>query len=210
MGKTIYLRLKKNIQVRNHATIKLEDIAYISGESAIISKLNDIVLYKMSEADHNVSVIDGLIVINQLIQLYPDLEIQHIGPTQTIIRVKKENKKKPSIIMVSVIWLLLFIGSSMAIMNFHYDVSMQEVQQQLHYLLTGNNSEHPLSFQIPYSIGLGVGMILFFNHLFKKRFNEEPSPLEIELYKYQQDLDNYVSYYENSLNISENGSHNPN
>ena len=36
-------------------------------------------------------------------------------------------------------------------------------------------------------------MILFFNHVFKKRLNEEPSPLEVEMFNYQQDIDNYVS-----------------
>src|SRR5690625_6783496 len=87
----------------------------------------------------------------------------------------------------------------MTIMNFHYDVSMQEVQQKLHYLFTGEQNEFPLWIQIPYSFGLGIGMLLFFNHWFKKRFNEEPSPLEVELFNYQQDLDNYVNHYENKL-----------
>jgi len=76
---------------------------------------------------------------------------------------------------------------------------MEEVQQRLHYLLTGEEVEHPFWIQIPYSIGLGVGMILFFNHLFKKRINEEPSPLEVEMFKYQQDLDEYVILHENKM-----------
>ena len=41
---------------------------------------------------------------------------------------------------------------------------------------------------------------LFFNHWFNKRFNEEPSPLEVEIFKYQQDLDNYLNYKENEYN----------
>jgi stage V sporulation protein AA len=40
-------------------------------------------------------------------------------------------------------------------------------------------------------------MILFFNHFFQKRFNEEPSPLEVEMFNYQMDLDNYVIIHEN-------------
>lgn len=43
----------------------------------------------------------------------------------------------------------------------------------------------------------------FFNHWFNKRFNEEPSPLEVEIFNYQQDLDNYLSHKENSLNVRE-------
>src|SRR5699024_2856818 len=86
-------------------------------------------------------------------------------------------------------WILLFIGTAMTIMNFHDDVNMQAVQQKVHFVLTGQETEYPLWIQIPYSLGLGLGMILFLNHWFKKRINEEPSPLEIELFTYQQDLD---------------------
>ncbi|MNO07817.1 hypothetical protein D3C81_2301760 [compost metagenome] len=35
-------------------------------------------------------------------------------------------------------------------------------------------------------------MVLFFNHVFKKKFNEEPSPLEVEMYLYQQNMNQYV------------------
>ena len=57
-------------------------------------------------------------------------------------------------------------------------------------------------FQIPYSFGLGLGMIFFFNHVFKKRLNEEPSPLEVEMFNYQQDLDRYVIMHENKESMS--------
>lgn len=82
-------------------------------------------------------------------------------------------------------------------MNFHDDVSMQSVQEKLYKIITGEAKQKPLLFQIPYSLGLGLGMILFFNHVFRKRINEEPSPLEVEMFNYQQDLDSYVIVHEN-------------
>jgi len=41
---------------------------------------------------------------------------------------------------------------------------------------------------------------LFFNHWFSKRINEEPSPLEVEIFNYQQNMDQYLAHYENTLN----------
>ena len=35
-------------------------------------------------------------------------------------------------------------------------------------------------------------MLVFFNHLFRKRFNEEPNPLEVELYMYEENVNAYV------------------
>ena len=37
-----------------------------------------------------------------------------------------------------------------------------------------------------------AGMMLFFNHLFRKKLNEEPNPLEVEMYLYQENVNSYV------------------
>lgn len=86
----------------------------------------------------------------------------------------------------------LFFGSALTIMNFHADVNMQEVQIRIVEMLTGHRDEHPYLFQVAYSIGIGFGMAVFFNHLFKKKWNEEPTPLEVEMFLYQQNVDKYV------------------
>ncbi|KGP72178.1 stage V sporulation protein AA [Pontibacillus yanchengensis] len=198
MSTTVYLRMKSKIQAKRNQTLYLSDVAYISGEEEWKEKLNEIELYRIKGTDRNIVILDVFRVIYMLHQLHKNLEIQALGPNQTIVTIPS-NKKQPSLLLVCVIWLLLFVGAAMAIMNFHYDVSMEEVQQKLHFLLTGEQKEHPLWIQIPYSLGLGLGMILFFNHLFKKRINEEPSPLEVEMHKYQQDLDQYIVYHENHI-----------
>ncbi len=202
----VYLRLKKKLYVTEDTTIRLKDIAVISGTMADVQQLGETHIYQVTPEDQNVSVIDIFTVIDKLTVLYPNLEFQQVGAAQTILMIEKKKKEVP-ILLVTLIWLLLFIGSAMAIMNFHYDVSMQDVQQRLHFLLTGEHKDYPLWMQIPYSFGLGIGMILFFNHLFKKRFNEEPSPLEVEIFKYQQDLDSYVTYHENELNKEHDNHH---
>ncbi|CDQ39750.1 MULTISPECIES: stage V sporulation protein AA [Virgibacillus] len=199
MAEQVYLRMKKNIELSGYQEIKLKDIAFISTNGNVKRRLENTPIYHVTKKDKNIIIIDSFLIIDHLIKDYADLEFQLIGPTQTIIRVQPK-KKSPSLLLSIGVWILLFVGTAMTIMNFHYDVSMQEVQQKIHYLLTGEVKEFPLWIQIPYSFGLGVGMLLFFNHWFNKRFNEEPSPLEVEIYNYQQDLDNYVIQYENKLN----------
>ncbi|MFC4557440.1 stage V sporulation protein AA [Virgibacillus kekensis] len=199
MTHIIYLRMKKNVELTCLKELKLDDIAFISAPSELKHKLEKTPIYRITEKDAEIVVIDSFLVIDHLSELYKDHEFQLIGPDRSIIRIKK-HKKPPNPVVVAAVWLLLFIGTAMTIMNFHYDVSMQEVQQKLHFLLTGEEERTPLWIQIPYSFGLGAGMLLFFNHWFSKRINEEPSPLEVEIFNYQQDLDQYVGYYENKLN----------
>lgn len=184
------------------AELRLKDIAFISTNAPEKNRLLQMPIYRITKKDKDIVVIDSFLIIEHLNNIYPDLEIQLIGPEHTIIRIEK-NRKVPSILWTMLVWILLFIGTAMTIINFHYDVSMQEVQQKIHFLFTGEQNEFPLWIQIPYSFGLGAGMLVFFNHWFNKRFNEEPSPLEVEIFNYQQSLDNYVGYYENLLNDRE-------
>jgi stage V sporulation protein AA len=199
VGDQVYIRLRQKIKIPKKKKILLKDIAYISATEQWKKLLENSFMYQVKKEDNNIVVIDIFTVIERLRNLHPNLDIQSIGPNQTIVYVATK-PKTPNFLLISFIWILLCIGSAMAIMNFHYDVSMQEVHQKLHFMLTGEKEEFPLWIQIPYSFGLGLGMILFFNHVFKKRINEEPSPLEVEIFNYQQNLDQYVILHENEVN----------
>ena len=199
LAEIIYLRMKKRIELHTRRTVYLKDIAYLSAAPKYKKQFMDMSLYRITKKDKNIVIIDSFLIIDHLTSLNPDIEIQLLGAEQTIIQIT-EVKKASNVWVAAFIWLLLFIGTGMTIMNFHYDVSMQEVQQKLHFILTGQENEFPLWIQIPYSFGLGIGTLLFFNHWFSKRFNEEPSPLEVEIYNYQQDLNQYLNHHENKLN----------
>lgn len=195
MKETIFLKMRHRVQVRPHATVRVGDVAQVVANKRIDDILQ-VPVYTVQKKDRNIVIIDVMHVMKALMAVVPHDDIQSLGPSQTIVEVVYE-KKRWGYLYVPVVWLLLFVGSGLAIMNFHEDVSMQQVQQRLYRVITGEQVEKPLWFQIPYSLGLGLGMILFFNHFFKKRINEEPSPLEVEMFQYQQSLDQYVIMHEN-------------
>lgn len=196
LEKTIYLRMRNRVQARPKEKICLKDVAQIIAPETVLFFLKDIQVHHLTEEDGNIVVIDVMRVIRLITEIMGETEIQTIGPAQTIVEVMSK-KKGVSIPFFLLIWFLLFFGSAMTLMNFHDDVSMKSVQEKIYTIITGKKEAKPLLFQIPYSIGLGLGMILFFNHVFKKRINDEPSPLEVEMFNYQMDLDNYVILHEN-------------
>ncbi|WP_273837288.1 stage V sporulation protein AA [Guptibacillus sedimenti] len=195
----IYLRLRQKKKVPPNKELLIGDIAQLIGEDKNCAKVEKIPIYQVTKEDKNLVVIDVMKVIIAIQKVMNHIEIQVVGPTQTIVEVQYPKKKLAPVYFVF-IWFLLFIGAALAIMNFHEDVSMREVHQQIYKIVTGIDNPKPLLLQVPYSFGLGIGMVLFFNHLFKKRFNEEPSPLEVEMFNYQQDLDQYVIVHENDEN----------
>lgn len=196
----VYVRMRNRVHVRQEQELFVKDVARIIGPDDIVKTLEQTKLLKVSRADKNIIIIDLIHMIQCIRNVDPTIEVQTLGPAQTIIEVIYE-KRRFSILSFLAVWFLLFIGAGITIMNFHVDVSMQEVHQKLFKMITGREDTKPLLIQIPYSFGLGLGMILFFNQFFKKRFNEEPSPLEVEIFNYQQDLDQYVIMHENKESI---------
>ena len=196
MEKTIYLRLRYRITVEPETTVYLAQIASIIAPVEIKRVIQALPIYKIKKADKNTVVLDAISIIEKISTLYPGYDIQIVGPNHTIINVLIEKRKMPYVFFL-LVWLLLFIGSGISIMKVNEDVRMQVVQQKLFYSLTGIWEEKPLLFQIPYSLGLGIGMILFFNHIFKRKINQKPSPKKLEMFQYQQSIGQYLLIKEN-------------
>ncbi|MFD2371836.1 stage V sporulation protein AA [Brevibacillus sp. GCM10020057] len=199
MKEPMFLRLRKRLAVKPEALITMGDVCQIYWDGKREEAIKRMPIYRVKPEDGNLIIIDIMQVIQRLRSAYPEVELDIQGAPQSIVEVLNP-KKNANIALVVVVWLLLFVGSGLAIMNFHTDVSMLQVHQRIFYLITGQESKQPLWLQIPYSIGIGMGMILFFNHIFKKKINEEPSPLEVELFLYQQSLDQYYIQHENKEN----------
>jgi stage V sporulation protein AA len=206
MEKTVYIRLRHRVQVRPDDCITVSKIAQIVAGEELRTRISNLVVHRVQPSDKNIVVIDVMRVLAEVHKTDPDIDVQAVGPAQTIVEIVFQ-KKTYSPVLFALVWILLFVGAALAIMNFHEDVSMQLVHKRLYTIITGKTSEHPLLLQIPYSIGLGLGMILFFNHLFKKRINEEPSPLEVEMFNYQLDMDMYVSMKENKESMKKIDDH---
>lgn len=188
---TVYLRLKKRVQIPRGKMIRLGDIAHILCEPEWEPVLSSLDLVLPLSKDGNMLVIDLMRIIPQIKKVIPNVFIESIGLQHVIVEIVQK-PKKPSIPLFILVWLLLFFGSALTIMNFHADVNMMEVQIRVVEMVTGERDEHPYLFQTAYSIGIGFGMTVFFNHLFKKKWNEEPTPLEVEMFLYQENIDQFV------------------
>lgn len=189
----IYLKLRPKIYSPPGQKIYLHQLADFILDSNRYNQdeLRHVLVYSPRPEDGSRIVIDLIQVMHVLRKMDSSFDIQSVGHDQTLVHIYDE-KKKPNFLIVLFVWFTLFFGSGLAIMNFHVDVSMQEVHQRIYQLITGQQVEHPYIIQIPYSFGIGIGMLMFFNHVFRKRFNEEPSPLEVEVFLYEQNVDQYT------------------
>lgn len=203
---TVYLRLRSRVRLSQGQVLRLGDAANLLADPEWESELLHMVLIRPERRDGNLILIDMLQIIAKIRERIPNVSVESLGKPHVLVEII-EKPRKPSKILFVLVWLLLFFGSALAIMNFHADVSMLEVQVRIVEMITGRKNEHPYLFQIAYSIGIGFGMVVFFNHVFKKKWNEEPTPLEVEMYLYQQNVDQYVvaEEYEKMKNVRGEG-----
>lgn len=59
---------------------------------------------------------------------------------------------------------------------------------QIYELLTGKESNGFTVLELTYCIGIVIGIIVFFNHFGKKRISVDPTPMEVEMRLYENDI----------------------
>jgi stage V sporulation protein AA len=75
-------------------------------------------------------------------------------------------------------------------MAFNNDVQVHEVFVQIFKLVTGHENDGFSVLEGGYCIGLGAGILIFYNHFGKKKLSKDPTPLEIEMRLYENDINN--------------------
>ncbi|MFC5467831.1 stage V sporulation protein AA [Cohnella suwonensis] len=191
-SKVVYVRMRRRAVVRPGSVVLLGDVARLVTEPGLLERLKGIPLHKVTDKDGNLLLIDMLQVVKAIREHSPGTMIETFGEPHALLEIAPAGEVKPRKGILGLAWLLLFFGSGMAMMNFHADVNMPAVQRRITELITGGAGPHPWLFQVPYSLGVGLGMLLFFNRVLRKRLNDEPNPLEVEMFMYQENVNHYV------------------
>jgi len=193
----IYLQPKEKIYINENEQLKIGDMCEFLGDESIIDKIKDIKVVQ-GPYDKSVFIITLLTVIGKIKKNFPEVSINILSERDILIEIQKPKGNQSKIVNVfkiALVCLLLFIGGGVAIMNFHADVNMEEAQRNFYEIITGERIENPLWISIPYSLGIGIGMVTFFNHISpKKRKTDQPSPLDLELFSYQNSLDDFTRH----------------
>lgn len=187
---TVYIKASGNCIVYDK-NITIGDVLKI--ECANIGVLRAVKQMDLYRFNHEHSVVFSVLkVIERIHRDYPTVEIVNCGEADFIVEYMKSTVKSKWIekIKLGLVAILVFFGSAFTIMTFHNDIGIQEVFELFYMQLTGEDKPLVTELEISYSIGLAIGIIVFFNHLSKKRLSKDPTPIEVEMKKYNKDLIN--------------------
>lgn len=186
----LYLKIDRNNQV-SHTDVRLGDVAKLECvDASVKNRLKTMKLLKIQAQKSDRYVFSVMKVIEQIHEIYPELEIQNLGETDFIIEYESPDyaKDRFNTLKVAILCILIFFGSAFSIMVFNNDVGVDEVFAQTYQLFTGRESDGYTVMELGYSIGIAVGIIVFYNHFGGKRITKDPTPMEVQMRQYEDDV----------------------
>lgn len=199
---TLHLKIGRNTVVWDRQ-VRLSDIADMEcTDEAALRQLKQKKIYTFREdtgsRKNQLVVVSVLKIMEQIHKDYPELEISNEGETDFIIEYVPSPEKREWVTVTKtiVLCILIFCGAAFTIMAFNNDVGVGDVFAKFYHQVTGIESDGVTELEICYSIGLSFGILIFFNHVGRKKITHDPTPIQIEMRKYESDLD--TAFIENA------------
>ena len=180
----------RNVEVTKREVTLGDLVSMECSNRVILPHLKTMKVLKIPENGEKRYVISILKIIACIHEKYPGLEVQNLGETDLIVtyEMQKTPSKWVHVAKTILVVLITFFGAAFSMMAFNNDVSVTKMFSLIYLLLTGEESNGFTLIELTYCIGLIVGILIFFNHLGRKKFTADPTPMEVEMRLYENDI----------------------
>ncbi|MDO4276558.1 MAG: stage V sporulation protein AA [Eubacteriales bacterium] len=194
MSDTLYLQLDTNMEV-HHPHVYLQDIAKLScSNSKVLNRVRVLPVINLDPDKPGRYVMSAMDLVDQIQKKEPDLDITTIGEANFIITYQKEPVPNMIWRWLKVIFVCLatFFGAAFSIMTFNNDVDVGGLFGQIYMQVTGQASNGFTVLEISYSIGIGLGVLFFFNHFGRMKITDDPTPMQVQMRLYEDDVNTTI------------------
>lgn len=192
---TLYLKLERNVELPSEEVCMKDLGKFYCRNEQILARIRGMKVCRFREKDGGRKVISALYVIRFLQREFPNLEVESIGEAQVVAELVRVDKKIGLWQYVKILFVcgICFFGAAFTIMAFHNDIGIREVFGQIYRLVSGQEKEGITILELAYSAGLALGIIVFFNHIGGRRITKDPTPIEVEMRNYEDDVNNALA-----------------
>ena len=189
----VYLKFEAKIQTD-------QEKVYVSDVTEIVCRndqkkeqIRNIAIHSFGISDRD--VVTALYIVNEIEKQVRDVVVVPLGAENVIL--ERNKNKQPSrlfeIVKVIFVSMVCFFGTGFTIMAFHNDIGIRGVFEQISSLITGTEGLGVMILEISYAFGLTAGILLFFNHIGKRRITKDPTPIEVSMRNYEDDVNKTLS-----------------
>jgi stage V sporulation protein AA len=194
-SKTITVYVKAELcTVVTKKKVLIEDVVQLFGtDQKLIKQLNNELLMVVPKEEKRKYIFSVLKVLELLSKQHPKLEFNNIGKEDFIVEYipPKRKNKALELAKTAFVCLAVFFGSAFTIMTFNQDVAVAEVFRLFEDMVFGGGTESGI-IEITYSVGLPLGIIFFFNHFSRLKMSSDPTPLQVQLRVYEENVNKAI------------------
>lgn len=207
---TVYLKCDRNVECPEE-DVFLKDAASLQcTDQQVLAKCKAIKIHHFTEGDQvqggksegskkgtwsgrahqQRCVVSVLKIIAMMEEACPGITVQSVGETDVVLeRVRVPKYKGPRLwCKVALVCLVSFFGTGFTIMAFHNDVGINDVFTEIYKIAMGREPGGLNVLEVAYSLGLALGIIVFFNHIGGRRITKDPTPIEVSMRNYEEDV----------------------
>ena len=189
-GKTLYIKGDRDVEVTKPEVTLGDLLSMECTDKLMLAKIKTLKIIRFKKSGRQRCVVSVLKIISCIHEKFPQADVQNLGETDIIVTY--EDQKTPAlawhIIKTVFVAAVTFFGAAFSIMAFNNDVDVTKLFGQIYEFATGQQTSGFTVLEIAYSVGVAAGILIFFNHFGKKRFTVDPTPMEIQMRLYENDI----------------------
>ena len=193
MSETVYISFSKNTQV-DTKKITVGKVADVwCKDNHIASRVKSIVLANVPDVKSRRYVFSAIKVISLIDSECQNVDINNVGVPEFVVSYKRDIHTNRAVqwLKVALVSMIVLFGGAFAIMAYGNDIDINSVMSAICWFATGGEDALNI-LQIAYCVGLTAGIIVFYNHLGKRRLEKDPTPLEVQMRLYEDDVNTAV------------------
>lgn len=190
-NKTVYLKCERNVEVQS-PDVFMSDMGTVRcSDSALSARLRALKVHHFTKEGTKRCVISTLKLVELMENECSDISVQIVGESDVLVEWISVNKHKgwQQWLRAALVCLVSFFGTAFTIMAYHNDVGINEVFTEFYQIVMNREPQGLNTLEVSYSIGLAAGIIVFFNHVGGRRLTKDPTPIEVSIRNYEEDVD---------------------
>ncbi len=187
----VYLKCDRNVEVQGPDAY-LSDLGTLRCQDSTVSaKCKALKVHHFREGDPRRTVVSVLKLVELMEQTCPNICVENVGETDVLVEWVSVNRRKGwrQGVKAALVCLVSFFGTAFTIMAYHNDVGIHDVFAEIYRIAMNREPSGINVLEISYSVGLAAGIVTFFNHVGGRRLTKDPTPIEVAMRNYEQDVD---------------------
>jgi stage V sporulation protein AA len=193
MGDVVYLKLSESCLAEKRK-VKVKDVAKVVCHNPDVKFAVESMEIMSFSGTKEQQVVSIMYILEMMQQKFPECQTITLGATEVVIYYRTYNSSKNMLewLKFVLVAVIAFVGAGFSIMSYNSDVNMVGQLEVMQNIFVGDSENAFPIAGAAYSLGLFVGIILFFNHGARKKFTDDPTPLQVQMRQYEKEVNQAI------------------